>query len=114
MEKKIQAENFVIDNSNKAFFADNVSVLHNENQFIIDFKQTTPRIDVVSGDQKLSFVTMHNSIVISPTMAKSFMDVIKDSIERYEKEFSKIKIPKQKKLKKTKTEIDGTNNNYIG
>lgn len=102
----------VIDNSNKSFFTDNVSVLHNENNFIIDFKQTTPRMDFVHDKQDISFVTTHNTVVMNPAMAKSLKEVLQDSIEKYEKQFSEIKMPKKKKADKKVVETTGTN--YIG
>lgn len=111
MNKKAEQE-FHIDASNKPFYSDSVSVLHNQNQFIMDFKQTTPRMDVVGVEQKINFVTIHDTVVMPPMVAKSMLDILKDSVEKYEKNFGKIKLPKQKKQKETKAET--VNDSYIG
>ena len=111
MDKK-HAPKIMIDTSNKPFYTDNISILHNENQVIIDFKQTTPRMDVVHGEQKISFITNHNTIMMNPKLAKSTLQVLKDSLEKYEKEFGEVKIPKKQPITRKKVETTGMN--YIG
>jgi hypothetical protein len=111
MEKKGPSK-ITIDNSNKAFYTDNVSVLHGKGQFVIDFRQTTPRMDNVRGEQKLSFVTRHETVVMNPQLAKSLLEVLTDSVEKYEKQFGSIKMPKKKSATTKKVETPGMS--YIG
>jgi hypothetical protein len=93
-EKRI---NVAVDHGDPVFFSDNVTISHNQNKFIIDFSQTTPRFDNVGGNMQQSIVIKHKSVMIEPQFAKILMDLLKKNMSKYEKNFGKIKIPKGSK-----------------
>jgi len=95
MEKeKQQRINVTVDHGDPVFFSDNVTISHNQNKFIIDFSQTTPRFDNVAGNMQQSLVIKHKSIMVEPQFAKILMDLIEKNVKKYEKNFGKIKLPK--------------------
>lgn len=97
---------FNVDNTNKSFFADNISVLHNPNQFILDFKNNSPRLDQVQGEVKVTIKVDHNTVVVNPVMAKELIKVLTDSLEKYEKQFGEVKVPKKQSIDKKVEKID--------
>ena len=99
-----------IDNSDDVFWTDFITVSHVPNQIAIDFRQTTPRFNPVSG-QEQTLVVKHRVILMSPELAKSFLNTLKANIERYEKKFGKIKTEQMKKSKKATRKDDLS---YVG
>lgn len=91
MEKK--QINFDIDNGD-VFFSDEIGVMHNPTKFIMDFKSITPRMDVRNKEFQ-PIVIKHNVIMMDPFTAKSFLEAFKDNLNKYEKKFGKIKMPKE-------------------
>lgn len=92
--------------SGQEFLAEEVAVMHSPIRFVIDFKNTTPRIDL--NNQQPRMVIKHSTILMDPFVAKKFMDVLKENIEKYEKSFGKIKEPEaMEKAKKLKKETEG-------
>ncbi|OYT43076.1 MAG: hypothetical protein B6U88_01935 [Candidatus Aenigmarchaeota archaeon ex4484_56] len=81
----------------EAFYSNNLAVFHNPTEFILDFTQITPRIDIVGGKQIVSYITKHNAVVLEPTQAKIFLKLLKENIDKYEKKYGKIKIPEGEK-----------------
>ena len=95
--------NVAIDHSNEAFYCDSISISQvGLNKFVIDFKQTTPRIDQLENQSRTSLVVKHKTIILDSVLVKDFMRVLKDSLERFEKTEGKIEIPKIKKTKSKK------------
>lgn len=111
MEKKKRV-NVKIDHGEHAFFTDNVTVLHNPNKFIVDFSQTTPRLDNINGKMQQTFTVKHNTVIMDPQFAKSLLATLKKNVGLYEKKFGDIKLPK-KKAKKKKA-VEATETRYIG
>jgi len=88
-----------VDVSDEAFFSDSVFVIHSPSNFVLDFRQTTPRVDPIENKVKQTFVVKHRAIVLDPILTKDLIRVLKENIKRYEKEFGKIKVPKRKKVR---------------
>jgi len=110
-EKKV---NMHVDLGREVFYANSITVFNNQNEFIIDFTQTTPRMDLIEGKQVLSYVTKHNAIILSPLQAKVFLQILKDNIEKYESQFGKIQVPKKRKERKSRLNLLQKFSSYIG
>ena len=113
MDDKKKGVGVSLDHSEPAFFTDNVTVSHSPNKFVIDFSQTTPRFDNFEDKQQQTFVIKHKTIVLDPQFAKIFSDILQQNVNRYEKTFGSIKIPKEKKAK-VKLEKTESTTRYIG
>ena len=96
-EKKI---NFDVNNG-KVFYSDEISVIHNPMKVFLDFKCTTPRVDV-RNNQFQPLVLEHNLIILDPFLAKQLLSILRDNLDNYEKQFGPIKQPEQ--LEKAKKE----------
>jgi len=96
-KKKI---NLDIDQKREVFYANNIAIFNNPTEFIIDFAQVTPRIDIVEDKQVITYVVKHNAVILEPKQAKIFLDLLKENVEKYEKKFGKIKLPKEKKAER--------------
>ena len=104
MEKKI---NLSISEGD-SFFAHEISVNFNPTQFVLDFKNITPRMDPRS-EEGPTLCIKHNVVLVEPFHLKKFSEFLNKRIEDYEKEFGKIEQPKaveayNKKMKKQKPE----------
>jgi hypothetical protein len=113
MDDKKKGIGVSLDHTEPAFFTDNVTVSHSPNKFVIDFSQTTPRFDNFEDKQQQTFVIKHKTIVLDPQFAKIFSDILQQNVDRYEKMFGSIKIPKAKK-QKVKLEKAESTTRYIG
>ncbi|MEA3430795.1 MAG: DUF3467 domain-containing protein [Nanoarchaeota archaeon] len=103
MEKK--RINLSINDGN-AFFAHEVSINFNPLQFILDFKNVTPRIDPRSKERN-TLCMVHNVVMIDPFHAKQVHDLLGEVVKKYEKEFGKIEKPKAlKKLEKKAKKVN--------
>ena len=78
-------------NLGQDFLAEQVSVSHSPLRFVVDFVRTAPRIDGASQTSRM--LISHDVIMMDPYLAKEFMSVLKDNIEKYEKKFGKIEKP---------------------
>ena len=78
-------------NSGQDFLAEQVSVSHSPVRFVVDFVRNTPRIDVTTQSSKL--LTSHSIIMLDPYLAKEFLSVLSDNMNKYEKKFGKIDKP---------------------
>ena len=77
----------------EAFFAHEISANFTPLQFVIDFKNITPRIDQRSRTGPV-FKMQHNVVMMEPFHAKRFHGLLTQMLQRYEKEFGKINKPK--------------------
>ncbi|MBD3319125.1 DUF3467 domain-containing protein [Candidatus Woesearchaeota archaeon] len=92
-----------------AFYAHELTVNYTPTQFSLDFKNITPRTDPRSQERP-SFCLKHNLIMLDPWHAKTMLTILGNIVERYEKDYGKIKKPaavvkaekKQKKNAKDK------------
>ena len=73
------------------FFAEQVSVSHSPVRFVINFVRNTPRIDVVTRTTKM--LKSYDVVMLDPYLAKEFVSVLSDNINKYEKKFGVIKKP---------------------
>ncbi|QQG38505.1 MAG: DUF3467 domain-containing protein [Candidatus Woesearchaeota archaeon] len=112
VERKI---NIGINHGREAFYANGVSISLHKSTFTLDFRQTVQKVDDIADKPQTTFFTSHNTLIIEPQMAKGFLDILKQSIENYEKQFGKIKV--EKKPKKS-AEVEDVklikSDNYIG
>jgi hypothetical protein len=111
VEKKV---NINIDHSEPAFFSDSVTVSHNPQKFILDFTQTTPRFDVIIDERQQSFAIKHKTIMLDPVVAKNFVEVLKENVARFEKNFGKIRMPEARKEKSEAADVSDGKYSYIG
>jgi len=107
--------NIQIDHKEDGFYSDSVSIIYNPSKFILDFKQTTPRIDQIHGKSQQTIAIKHKVIIMDIKFAKIFLETLKKSVEGYEKKYGKIKIPKEMRKNEIKTEVvTGKEEGYIG
>lgn len=109
--------NVSVDHSEAGFFSDTVVVFHSPLKFVVDFAQATPRFDSVAGQRQQSFAIKHKTIILDPQVAKDFLNILKENIRKYEKNFGIIKLPKTAKHQKEKAEKSveaDASNRYIG
>lgn len=107
MKKQV---NFEIDTGD-AFFADEVTVVHNPTKMIFDFKSVTPRFDMRNKEMQ-PIKVCHNLVMVDIFMAKEIHRILGENIKNFEKRFGKIEMPKalqkakrqDKKAKKEKIE----------
>ncbi len=109
--------NVSVDHSEPGFFSDNVAVSHTPMKFVVDFAQITPRFDSVGGQRQQSLAIKHKTIILDPQVAKDFLNVLKENLGKYEKNFGSIKVPKAEKksakIEKSVIEADASSR-YIG
>ena len=89
-----QTISFQIDDGD-TFFADEVSITNNPIKFILDFKNSAPRIDIRADQGSIPIKVTHNTVMMDTWLAKRFYELLGEHIKKYEKEFAKITIPKQ-------------------
>ncbi len=96
-EKKINNE---LDHANEAFYANGFTLWVDGNEATMDFRQTSPRNDVLpNGEAFLSVTHKHRAVVTSPLVAKMMLEVLKGEIAKFEKKNGEIKLPANWKLK---------------
>ena len=81
-------------NDGEPFFAHEMSVNFNPTQFILDFRNVTPRNDPRTKGRP-SLHLKHNVVMVDPWHMVQVRDLFNRMIEGYEKEFGKITKPKQ-------------------
>jgi len=103
-----------------AMYAHEMSVNFSPTQFILDFKMITPRNDP-RGKGKPTFLIQHNVVMMDPWHAKKVIDVLQETVKKYEQEYGKIGKPKaiekaEKKQKKTVAPAESTKETptYLG
>lgn len=88
--------NVNLDHSEPVFFTDNVTVWHSPQKFVLDFMQASPRFDQIGEESQQTIAVKHKTLMMDPVMAKVFLSVLKENIEKYEKNVGKISVPKVK------------------
>ena len=104
--------NFVI-NDGDSFYANEISITFGPAQFSFDFKNISPRVDMRSQDGTKTFALKHNVVILDPYQIKNFMNILGDSIARYEKEFGTIEMPKQLKAAEKKFRLENKPNKQV-
>lgn len=114
-DKKVNV-NVSIDNSEPATFVDRAVVSHSNEKFVLDFTQTTPRFDVIGEGIQQSITIKHKTLVMDPKTVKDFASILKENIEKFEKQNGKIAMPKPAKVKKEKKSlsVSDSSTKYIG
>ena len=102
-------QNVSVDHGGESFFTDSIAIMHGPTKFIVDFKQSTPRIDQVGGDQQQTLNITHNSVIMDPQTAKVLLNILKDNIKKFEEKNGEIELPEKDEKKDMSTERD-----YIG
>ncbi len=92
--------NINIDQNKDSFYANNLAVFNNPTEFVLDFAQVIPKVDMIQNEQMISYNIKHNSIILEPKQAKIFLNLLKENIDKYEHKFGKIKLLKGEKEKK--------------
>lgn len=80
---------------NSAFHADAATVIHGKGSVVIDFKQTSPRVDQVENATQHTVITEHNAVVMRPQMAKVLLNILEENVSNYENKFGEIELPEQ-------------------
>ena len=86
-KKKSQIKIEIDENIGKGEYSNFAIVTHSPAEFIIDF------ISILPGVTKSK---VKSRIVMPPMHAKTFMQALKDNIDKYEKKFGEIKVIKNK------------------
>jgi hypothetical protein len=94
------------------FNADSATIIHGEGSVVIDFKQTTPRVDQVEENTEHTVITEHDAIVLQPQMAKVLLNLLEENIENYEEKFGEIELPDAEEQQVDASEED--THGYIG
>ena len=95
-KKPMRQINFEIDHTKEAFYSNDFGISVSNIEIVLDFRQTLPRIDIPSkGNIISSMAVKHNPIIMPPKTAKMLIALLKENIERYEKEYGEIKLPKK-------------------
>jgi len=76
-------------------FSHEMSINFNPLQFILDFRCVTPRNDPRTKAGRPSLHMKHNVVMVDPWHMVQMKGLFGRMIEAYEKEFGKIKKPKQ-------------------
>jgi hypothetical protein len=92
----------------QTFFADEVSITNNPVKFILDFKNSAPRIDIRAEQGSIPIKVTHNTIMMDTWLAKRFHELLGEHLAKYEKEFGKIVIPKQIEQAKKQGPVSST------
>lgn len=96
---------------NSPFNADSATIMHGKGSIVLDFKQTTPRLDKVDDSAQHTVITEHNAVVLKPRMAKILMRLLEENIANYEEKFGEIELPdREEDMDSTTPETHG----YIG
>jgi hypothetical protein len=74
------------------FLAEEIAISHSPVRFVLDFKNISPRIDIPG--QPIRHVLKHKIIKVDPFVAKDLLEIFRQNIEKYEKQFGKIEKPK--------------------
>jgi hypothetical protein len=91
--------NVNLDHSEAGFFTDNVTVWHSPQKFVIDFMQASPRFDQIGEESQQTIAVKHKTLLMDPMLAKVFLSVLRENIEKYEKNIGKISLPKKSIVK---------------
>jgi hypothetical protein len=76
-----------------SFFSHEVSINFSPMNFILDFKNITPRVDPRSNEGLVLHME-HNVVIVDPYHAKKIYELLGKVIGDYEKDLGKIEIPK--------------------
>ena len=118
MEKQTKNVNMNIQDGD-SFFAHELSINFNPLQFVLDFKNITPRIDPRS-QESIVLNLKHNVIMMDPYHTKKTLELLEKVVKDYEKDFGKIEKPKQlekyekKSSKKGKEKAEKISPSYFG
>ena len=74
------------------FYSDEISITNNALKFFLDFKNSSPRVDVRSNDF-FPVAIKHSAVIIDPVLAKQFSTILAEHVKKYEKEHGKIPEP---------------------
>jgi len=121
-EEKQQKQhvNVEVDHSKEVFYTNDFAVNVSRNrEIVIDFRQTLPRADVLPNGQAINSISVkHTAIIMQPTLMKMLVLILKENLEKLEKEMGKIKLPDKWKMGKKKEKIIATKSEssvgYIG
>lgn len=100
------------DKDEEAFYSDSFSTFFNPGQFVIDFKQSIPKIEESDEKQEQKTVVSHRPILMNPALAKKLYKILEKNIEKYEEKFSEIEIGKNRDAETQ--EESGEEVSYIG
>jgi hypothetical protein len=74
----------------KSFFADEISITNSPTRIIMDFKVTTPRIDVRSQQGQVPLVIEHNTIHMDTHLAKRLHELLGEHLTKFEEKHGEI------------------------
>lgn len=99
-------------NHNEPFNADSATIIHGKGSVVVDFKQSTPRVDQIEDSTEHTVITEHNAVVLQPQMAKVLLNLLEENIENYEEKFGEIELPEQDEQNVDTSDDDA--HGYIG
>ena len=93
-------------NEGRSFFADEVSITNGPTRMILDFKVTTPRVDVRARQGKVPMVVEHNTVQLDAHLAKQVYELLGNHLEKYEEKYGAIEEPAALKQAREEHEAD--------
>lgn len=67
-------------------YANYVQIGHNAFEFVLDFGQAYEADDPETSEQ----IDIHTRLITSPPSARAFSEMLRESLERYEREFGRL------------------------
>lgn len=74
----------------KSFFADEISITNSPTRIILDFKVTTPRVDVRSQQGQIPLVIEHNTVHMDAYLAKKLHELLGEHLDKFEEKHGEI------------------------
>lgn len=86
-DQKINAvQNF----DNNPILSDHQTISHAPDKFLIDFKGINPQF---TPDNQPTMIINHKLVLLEPYIAKEFLKILQENIQKFEEKYGEIKIP---------------------
>jgi len=73
-----------------SFSADAFAVVFREDQIVLDFKNTVPRLDKAGDEKRRTMVSEHQPVLLSPKRAKALKQLLESNLKKYEEKHGEI------------------------
>ena len=81
-------------NDGRSFYADEVSITNGPTRVVLDFKVSTPRVDIRAKKGPIPVVIEHNTVQLDVHLAKRVYELLGEHLQKYEEKFGEITLPK--------------------
>ncbi len=115
MERQKKEMKGIQELDKRPLFCNQMTVSHSATEFFMDFRLIYPQF---APDNSQTPVVLHKTIMVTPYHLKEILKTLTENIERYEKDFGKIKEPeaikKAKKKAKSRVAVTASAPDYLG